>query len=146
MISSILFFEELTNWIVPKPMHSLIYLFFSGAKYTCTRTQICIHTWRQNHVLLHSAHTRCTHAGGLASLGIEVAPESRSQYPRSRTCSNLMWLPNYASKVTALGATSICTVMHTACIDALAFSRLRTKRMLAGSETHFSVVCLMRAL
>jgi len=36
--------------------------------------------------------------GGLASLCIEIAPESRSQYPRSRTCSNLMWLPSYATK------------------------------------------------
>ena len=33
--------------------------------------------------------------GGLASLGIEIAPENRSRYPRSRTCSKLMWLPSY---------------------------------------------------
>jgi len=37
--------------------------------------------------------------GGLASLGIEVAPESRSRYPRSRTCSKLMWLPAYATQM-----------------------------------------------
>jgi hypothetical protein len=28
--------------------------------------------------------------GGLASLGIEIAPENRSRYPRTRTCSKLM--------------------------------------------------------
>jgi len=37
--------------------------------------------------------------GGLASLGIEVAPETRSRYPRTRTCSKLMWLPAYATQV-----------------------------------------------
>mmetsp|Transcript_22218 Transcript_22218/g.44732 ORF Transcript_22218/g.44732 Transcript_22218/m.44732 type:complete len:147 (-) Transcript_22218:24-464(-) len=36
--------------------------------------------------------------GGLAALSIEVAPESRSKYPRTRTCSKLMWLPGYATK------------------------------------------------
>lgn len=37
--------------------------------------------------------------GGLASLNIEIAPESgKSLYPRSRTCTNLMWLPQYSTK------------------------------------------------
>jgi len=37
--------------------------------------------------------------GGLASLNIEIAPESsKSLYPRSRTCTNLMWLPQYTSR------------------------------------------------
>jgi len=37
--------------------------------------------------------------GGLASLGIEVAPASgRSLFPRSRTCANLLWLPSYTSR------------------------------------------------
>uniref|UniRef100_A0A7S0H648 HECT domain-containing protein n=1 Tax=Hanusia phi TaxID=3032 RepID=A0A7S0H648_9CRYP len=36
--------------------------------------------------------------GGLASLSIEIAPETRSRYPRSRTCSKLMWLPAYSSQ------------------------------------------------
>jgi hypothetical protein len=36
--------------------------------------------------------------GGLAALAIEVAPETRSPFPRSRTCAKLMWLPAYGTR------------------------------------------------
>ena len=39
-------------------------------------------------------------AGGLASLGIEIAPGAGpSAFPRSRTCAKLMWLPAYETQV-----------------------------------------------
>ncbi len=55
----------------------------------------------------------CISAGGLASLSIEIAPGAGpAAFPRSRTCTRLMWLPAYETQVRLRAYICTWTYMH----------------------------------